>query len=328
MVDFSSYTEPEEFINAIINNAINTANEMTEEVAVAANKLIRESIGAYWPIPPTDPVFTIGAIEPEVPDVEDQHYLYREELERIIQLLSDELANFFAAYYPLANDAFDEAIAWQINVITNGGTGIPAALENQIWQRARERLTREGLSAEDQIDRAFAAKGHFLPQGAQAKQILKMRYERFGASGEASTNIAVKQAEIEIESIRFAVGEALKSRQMGMQAAADYIRAVAGSPAAAAQVVDQNNDAQAKMMAAAADFYRARLSRDELVLKSSLSEIGYSLDLWGKIRDTTTDADRVKVGALTAAAEAYGKAAQAALMSLNSVASTATNAFS
>lgn len=323
-----AYGTPEEFINAIINNAINVANEMTEEVADAADKLMRENIGTYWPIPPTDPIFQITAEEPEVPEVEDVYNRYEYELERLIKLLSDELANFFAAYYPLANDAFDEATAWMVDTITNGGTGIPASIEAQIWQRARDRVLREETQIKDSITLQYAARGQSLVQGSQAKKIEQARFERFQKTGEQSTNIAIKQVEIEIENIKFAVENAIKSRDMAMRSAVDYVRAVATSPGTAAQVSEMNGDAQAKMMAATADFYRARLSRDELVLKSDLAQIGYNVDLWGKIRDTSTDADRVKVGALGQAAEAYGKAAQAALTSLNSIASTATNAFS
>lgn len=322
------YASPEEFINAIINNAITTANDMTEEVATAADKLMRENIGTYWPIPPTDPIWSITAIEPEVPEVDDTYTRYEYELERLIQLLSDQLAGFFAAYYPLENDAYDEATAWMVNTITNGGTGIPANIEAQIWQRARDRIIREELQLKDSVTLQYAARGQSLIQGSQAKKIEQIRVERFGKTGEQSTNIAVKQIDVEIENIKFAIDQALRARDFGMRSAIDYIRAIAASPGTAAQVADMNGDAQAKMMAAAADFYRARLSRDELALKSQLSTIGYNVDLWGKIRDTSTDADRVKVGALGQAAEAYGKAAQAALTSLNSIASTATNAFS
>lgn len=318
----------EENIDLIITQALEIANEFTEEAGDAADDLVRESIGGWYELPNTDPQFTVTAVEPDIPEVDDQSYEYRQELAYIIDLLANQLAEFFRLYYPLADDAFDEATAWLINTITNGGTGIPAAIEDQIWQRARERVLTDGLAAEDKIAESFAAKNYSLPAGALAKQILQVRVTNQGAIGEQSTNIAVKQAEIEIENIKFAVTEARECRTMGMNAAADYIRAVASSPAAASNIVDKNSDAQAKMMSAAAQWYRVRLDRDELILKSSLGQISEETDFWTEKRNTHLGADDVKVKALASAADAYARSAAAALTALNTVASTATNSFS
>jgi hypothetical protein len=160
------------------------------------------------------------------------------------------------------------------------------------------------------------------------KKIERVDFTNSINNGVASTSIAAKQLEIEIETVRFAIGKAIDSRTMAMNAAADYIRAIAISPDSAAKVAALNTDVQAKMMSAAGDFYRVRLSRDELILKSKLAELDNSIDIYKHRRTNATDNDRVKVQALTAAADVLGGAAKAALSSLNSVASTAVNAFS
>ena len=318
----------QENIDTIITKALEIAEDYTEATGIAAEKLVREHIGYWWELPNTAQNFAVTAEEPEIPDVEDSTDEYRQELQYIIDLLADQLAQFFADYYPLASDAFDEAQTWLVDAITNGGTGIPAAIENQIWQRARERVLTDGLAAEDTIATGFAAKNYSLPAGAMTKQILQIRLKAQGALGEQSTSIAVKQAELEIENIRFAIEQAIASRTMAMNAAADYIRAVASSPATAAQIIDKTNDAQAKMMSAASQWYRVRLDRDELILKSVMGQIATDTDFWNVKRSQSLGIDKVKVDALAAAADAYAKAASAALTTLNTVASTATNAFS
>lgn len=324
-----STADPAEYVNAVINYAVSTAAAMTGDVASAADGLISEKIGMYIPWPSTSTGFAVSAEEPEVPEVDgDWLFLYHQELERIIKLLWDELADFFATYYPLENDAFDEATAKVIDMITNGGTGIPEHVEEQIWQRARERMTRDGMRLEDSIERGYAAKGHTLPQGSMTKKIEQARYAQLGPAGESSTNIALKQAEIEIENIKFAIDWALRARTMAMQSAADYIRSIANTPPATANVIESNSSAKARMMSATADFYRARLSRDELVLKSATTDIDQGLRQWKDRHDVLNNEDRTKIQALATAAESYGKAAQAALMSLNTIASTATSAFS
>lgn len=75
----------------------------------------------------------------------------------------------------------------------------------------------------------------------------------------------------------------------------------------------------------AADWYRARLSRDEIVLKSKLSEKEIDYKIYEHRRTQATRNDDVRVRALASAADVYARTASAALSSLNSIVSTAAN---
>lgn len=319
---------PAEFIDQIISNAIATANTYTTNVSTAAGELIGAQGGVYIPPPSTDTDFSVEAEEPGIPEADDSTLTYEAQLDKLVALLSDQLAGFFATYYPLQSDAFDEAQAWLVDTITNGGTGVNAAVEDAIWQRSRERVIADGRRAKAGIAVGYSAKGHSLPQGAMLKKMEYADYQAAAQNGVASTTIAAKQLEIEIETVKFAIGKAIDSRTMAMNAAADYIRAIASSPDAAARVAGLNTDVKAKMMAAAGDFYRARLSRDEIVLRSKLAKVDSNVDVWKMQKQNATDSARVNVSALASAADAFARAAQAALSSLTSVVSTATNAFS
>ena len=317
-----------ETIDAIIANAILIANTQTTAASDAAEDLINANAGFYLTPPDSATGFAVTAVEPEIPDVADSTINYDAQLDKIIQILTDQLAGFFATYYPLASDAFDEATSWLVNVITNGGTGVNAEVEAQLWQRARENIIADGRRVGNQIVTGFAAKGYMRIAGATTRLLERSLYEQAGRTGEASTTIAAKQFDVEVETVKFAVGKALESRSMAMQAAADYIRAVATAPASAVNVAGINTDAQAKMMAAAATWYGARLDRDKIVLNSKLAEMESRDEIYKHRRSNATANSQVDVQALTAAAEVYAKAAQAALASLNSVVSSSVNAFS
>ena len=60
-------TNPEEFINDIINNALETANDFTAKVDDAAHDLTHAYTGVYKPQPSTDQNFSVTAEEPEIP---------------------------------------------------------------------------------------------------------------------------------------------------------------------------------------------------------------------------------------------------------------------
>ena len=320
-------SDASDIINQIIANAIATANGSTTAAQDAANDLISTNARFYLTPPSTLTGFDVEAVEPDIPTAADSTYNYEAERDELIALLSAQLANFFTLYYPLASDAFDEATNWLVNTITNGGTGIPAALEDQIVQRARDRIIRDGQRVASGISAGYAARGFSLVQGPMVYDLNQATFEQAGKIGEASTAVATKQIEIAIETIKFAIGKALESRIAAMNAAVDYIRALSTAPDAAARVSALNTDVEAKMMSAAADWYRARQSRDQMILQSKLAELTAGVDVYKHRRDNATQNSQVDVQALAAAADVFAKTAQAALASLNSVVSTSANTF-
>ena len=303
------------------------ANESNQAANDAAEDLINESVGFYLTPPESALGFTVDAVEPEIPTAEDATYTYDSQLDKLVALLSSQLAGFFTTYYPLASDAFDEATNWLINSITNGGTGVNANIEDQAWQRDRERIIADGQRIEGQVTVGYAAKNIMLPAGSMLKKIEQARYEAAGRIGISSTSQAIDQLKREVETVRFSIDQAIRSRQMAMGAAADYIRAIASAPDAAVRVAELNTDVQAKMMSAASQWYGARLDRDKIVLSSKLAEMESGIDIYKHRRDNATQNDEVKIKALAAAAEVFARTASAALSSLNSIASTAQNSF-
>ena len=316
-------TDPVEIINTIINNAITNANEFTESADDAATDLIRENIGLYVTPPDESTGFEVSAVEPEIPTPTDSIITYEAQLEKVVALLSDQLSGFFATYYPLESDAFDEATNHIVNTITNGGRGINTAIESQLWQRMRERISTETRKQEDQITEGYASRGYVLPSGAMIKQVQEVRLAGLAASGLASTDVADKQFQQEIRTVEFAITKAIESRSMAMNAAADYIRAIATAPDSAIKTVNMTDENRARLMNAASNWYGARLDRDKIVLNSKLAELDTRFKVYDHRRTTATKNDAVKVQALGHAADVYARTASAALASLNSIVSTA-----
>jgi hypothetical protein len=579
-------TTSAEFIDQVIANALNVANEYTNKVDDAAQDLIRAQGGAFINLPSTDPGFSVDSMEPEIPSAANTGLSFEAYLAHIESMLSRQLRDFFAQYYPLVDDSFNSANTWLINTITTGGrklnvdfdieafqdfttndgtdttlnvdvsgarmgggiaipvatgmtrgslvsadglgevdttidnaeidaivtvidvstesdvamltnsgVGLSPEVAEQEWQRARERVIADGRRAEGQLAAGCAARGYTMVPGYMLRKMDESRTVQLLANGVTATEIAAKQVafglevarlekeiierrvsfqleaskldadikekeigfkidiarikasadiawkqvgynitlatkkadleievarldldrqklnadieskeisfnieiaakqvefdieraklgtgtarielerktkqiefdtdiaeknskfkiekenlkmervkleaekarieaevfKIENEMITFAIESALKSRAMAMASAGDYIKVMTVAPDTAVKVAALGTDVQAKMMSAAGDFYRARLGRDELVLKSKLAGMDASLDLYKTRKNNATDAARVDVQALAAAADAFARTAASALSSLNSIVSSATNAFS
>jgi hypothetical protein len=317
----------DEFVSLIISNALETADKAVSDANIAAQATVAASNGYSTGvlIPATH---TITAIEPVVPEVENSTYTYEAQRDQLIALLSDQLADFYVLYYPLQSDAFDEATTWLVNSITLGGTGINPSVEAQIWQRGRDRIVLDGLRAESQTFNEFASRGFILPAGAMAARLQDDRFVQLTKTQELSRDVAIKQADIEVENLRFAVDQAIKSRIAAMGAATDYIRALMSAPDTAARVASINSDAKARMLSATADLYRARLSRDELAIQLATTNTQQATQIQGIAVDGFYKGLQARVSASASAADVYGRTAAAALSSLTSVAGTTTSAFS
>lgn len=314
------------YVDQIIANAIATADAQTSMANSAAQATMTASQG-YAGVLHNTIKYALTAVEPPVEDVEDSTITYEAQRDELLKLLSDELANFFIQYYPLASDAFDEATNWLVNSITVGGTGISAAVEAQIWQRDRDRVTMEGLRAEAQALGEFTGRGFSLPPGAAAARLRDIKIGQIESMQASSRDAAIKQAEMEVENVRFAVEQAIRSRMQAMSAATDYIRAIMSAPDTAVRVAALNSDAKARMIGATSDLYRARLQRDELAMRLPITneELGIraaSANLTGFYQGIDA-----RVRAAASAADVYGRAAQAALSSLSSVASASSASF-
>lgn len=275
----------------------------------------------------TNAAYTLTALEPAVPDVGNSALTFESQRDQIIARLSSELEGFFAKYYPLAADAFDEATNWLVNSITSGGTGISAAVEDQIWQRGRDRVIADGMRAESQTLNEFASRGFSLPSGVLAARLQENRFAQLGKTQELSRDAAIKQADMTVENLRFAVNLAIESRMKAMQAAADYIRSLMSGTDVAARVAALNSDAKARMMAATADMYRARLSRDELAMKIPLSNQDAALKVQGLNIDAYSKAANTAASASEAAANGFAEGAKAALLAISTIVSSAENSF-
>lgn len=317
----------QDFTAQIITQALATANEFVAQADDAADRVFdlsegRDISSGYLSFPPV-----ITAVEPVVPAVDDSLLTYDAQLNNLVGLLSNQLAGYFATYYPLAADAFDPATNWLINTITNSGTGIPEAIESQLWQRERDRFIREGARVENNLVSGYSAKGYSLAQPCMIHDLNQARYEQSGKIGISSTTIATKQAEIKIDTIKFAITQAMDSRFKAMNAASDYIRGMMMAPDSAARLASINTDAKAKMIGATSDLYRARLSRDQLVIGAQTDQMQASVQHESTWLRSIQDKINGNVQAAVAAAQTYSAVGASAISSLNSVVSQNVSAF-
>ena len=97
-----------------------------------------------------------------------------------------------------------------LNARIQGGTGLAPAVEQAIWDRARDRETMLALAKEQEVLRGAEALGFALPSGVMAGQLADARREYHDKLSGLSRDIAIKQAEMEQANLQQATALALQ----------------------------------------------------------------------------------------------------------------------
>ena len=90
-----------------------------------------------------------------------------------------------------------------------GGTGLPAPVEQALFQRTRERDASEGRRAKQEAIDVWASRGFDMPPGMLNKQVQAIDEQSRTKAAETNRDIMVEAAKWEIENLRFAVQQGM-----------------------------------------------------------------------------------------------------------------------
>lgn len=255
-------------VDALIQSAQQRADSLSSAAAGAASAVgyVQPSIGSFYEArTPTlrgaPPIYTgTGDITSELKKVfEDSFAEFKPEM---LEGLDEYIARFFpACVYANTND-------WICNTILSGGTGIPPEVEAQIYARARARDSQEAAKMRDVAVKQFANRGFSLPSGVLAARLREIEQDASNNANKTSTDIAIKQAEIQIETIKFAVSEGVKVRGQVIAAIADFIKVYMLPIDLANGRSDLLAKSKGNLLNSAADYYRAMVAEAELQLRA------------------------------------------------------------
>lgn len=96
-------------------------------------------------------------------------------------------------------------VTTRVRAMLAGGTGLPATVQQALFDRARGREVLTALEAEQQAFDSFAAKGYSMPPGMLVEQVNVAREKSRLAQNALSRDILIESAKWEIENLRFAV---------------------------------------------------------------------------------------------------------------------------
>lgn len=115
---------------------------------------------------------------------------------------------------PVYSPEILDELKGKISELLSGGTGIPAAVEDALFFRARDRLSAESQKAMQEAFDTWAARGYSMPPGMLVNQLDIIREQESLKASELNREILVQSATWEIENLRFAVTQGLALEQL------------------------------------------------------------------------------------------------------------------
>lgn len=164
---------------------------------------------------------------------------------KVARDMIESFDNFLVEHFPTTY--FSAAESWLTTALTDGGTGINAVVEDQLWARERSRTLREANRAAEEATASWAARGFAIPPGALVHQLAVIDMTAQEKIGEASRERAIKAFETELENTRLAVDKAIELRAAAINAAQAYMSALALAPKLGAELTEQVRTTREKL---------------------------------------------------------------------------------
>lgn len=279
----------------------------------------------------TAPVLTIGAV-PQLPSVRDVALpdiptitlpdapdyltlatpvfsgidLHEKHLEKLgdlpaLQLVMPDKLNFKRA--PEYASQLLENLKAVVNDRIKGGTGLSTAVEQAIWDRARDREAQVLLAAEVDAQRAAENFGFPLPTGVLAAQLEQARRDHRSKLSGLSRDIAVKQAELEQANMQQAVTHGIQLETQLMDYAQRDVQMAFDMSKAVADNALQLHNAGVEHFKALLQGYTAYAQTYDTLMKGELAKVDiYKAQLEGE--QTKAQVNNAKVQQYKAAIEA------------------------
>lgn len=314
-------------VNQLIVGQNDRASELTQEVISAAQEaqlaaITSTNIPAVPPIPL--PGVTVPGANPFAVDQTGEFKVAFDSKAPFGSFLPQFTAgfnDFVNTYFPdIAGCIKENSDNWICDMIVNGGNGIPPAIDQQIWDRARSRENELFLQNVDTATAEWAARGYALPGGALTARVQQAQQDAIDKAATISRDRAIKNIEIQIENIRFAIEQAVKLRLGALQLAVDYVKAYLRPVELSIEYAKSLTDAHYRYFGAMSDYYRAVIGAAALTIEVQKANQGAAVASNESFAKLVASITASRAGAAASAAAALGRAAAAALGALNSVA--------
>ena len=203
------------------------------------------------------------------------------------------------------------SVSSRLTTMLVGGTGLPPSIEQAIWDRGRAREDVIAKKATQEAYEEFAGRGFSLPPGALAGRVAEVAQKNREATSTFSRDVAIKQAELEIENLKFSVTTGIQLEGQLMTYAGQYAQRALEAAKTTVEVGINIFNAQVALYNARlqayqteATVYKELIQAEALKLEQFRTEIE-AQKLIGEINMQSVQIYKTRIDALLSAVELY-----------------------
>ena len=266
----------EDIINATWNEGLTSKAEFSAKITDAFNTFLNI---VNTPHVTTGSVAlpTITAPNVDIPSsisVANVFDVFTTQYIALVDYLVSKREEFITTYFP--NDATDYELAadWLRDAMANPDSGLPLAVQQQIWGEDHARISADKLRAQDAVIAQFAARRFPMPAAASASAVMQIEQKAQDALADSSRKIAILSVELQ----KWSIEKLFATREMAMKDATEYVKALASGPDMVSRMVNYGYDIQTKLISSASQFYAADTNAKEMVSKVAQYNTSIALD--------------------------------------------------
>lgn len=227
---------------------------------------------------------------------------YRELSPQFVAALEERMDASIVRFNPQFHSQL-EAINNKLATYVAGGTGLSPAIEDAIYERAKDKGNADYLRTERAAMDSAASRGFTMPDGMAFAAIQNARQAKSDNLARAANEIAIAQAEREQENLKWAVGQVANLSNAALSASLAYFQgliningqALQGAQSMVANVVESYN-VQLRVFEANHEAYRTEGAIFEVRLKAGLSDLErYRAELDGVQKEVDIDQSKVAI---------------------------------
>ena len=191
--------------------------------------------------------------------------IFTQEYIKLVDYLVAKRVSFMTTYFPDDATDYDLAAQWLRGAMANPDSGLPLAVQQQIWGEDHARISADKLRAQDTVVAQFASRRFPIPTAAATSAVMQIEQKAQDELAGSSRKIAILSVELQ----KWSVEKLLGMREMAMKDATEYVKALASGPDMVSRMVNYGYDIQTKLISSASQFYAADTNAKEMISKVS-----------------------------------------------------------
>ncbi len=226
-------------------------------------------------------------------------------------------SSFINDFNEIYQPVLDEDLEKTIRDMLAGSVGIPQAVWDQIWDRAKQQIEIQGSRDVEQAMSEWSSRGFELPPGVVDIRVERARQNTSNQSSELFRAQVIRENEILIENYRFAVAQGIALDNMLGQLHANEYNRLLGIETLAVQAANNTFQSQVALFNAETSLYEtesrvyvAELQGERLKLELYKAELDGQLAI-GQLNEQDVRIYTEQVNALQASIDLYEAQLQA-----------------